>query len=243
MTLRHRATVFLLFLGDIVALYMGLLLTLALRYGGDFYAEFIDIHFAPFTIIFILWLVVFYIAGLYDLRRLRNNLDFLKTLALSLATNAILATLLFYLIPSFGIAPKTNLIIFLVIFAIIEIYWRRSFNQLTGSSEAPNRVILVGNRASAEEAVATIQANPQLGYAVAARVTEEEAHQAPLVVEAAVRENGANIIVLPRELKQNNSLALVLYKLFGQGITVTDLDSFYEIIMRKVPLADIEETW
>src|SRR5208283_2841563 len=110
MTLKSKATILLLFLGDIVALYAGLLLTLLLRYGGGFYQEFLDVHAAPFTIIFIPWLLVFYIAGLYDLRRLRNNIDFLKTLALSLIANAVIAILLFYLVPSFGIAPKTNLL-------------------------------------------------------------------------------------------------------------------------------------
>ena len=77
-------------------------------------------------VIFIPWLLIFYIAGLYDLRRLRNNLDFIKTLALAIAMNARLAILLFYFIPAFGIAPKTNLFIFFIIFAVMEIFWRRA---------------------------------------------------------------------------------------------------------------------
>ena len=35
-----------------------------------------------------IWVVVFYISGLYDLRRLRNNLDFLKTLALAMCMDS-----------------------------------------------------------------------------------------------------------------------------------------------------------
>jgi FlaA1/EpsC-like NDP-sugar epimerase len=106
-------------LGDVVALYVALLLALWLRYGGMFYQELVRHHVGPFTVAFVIWLIVFYVAGLYDLRRLRNNIDFIKTLALCLVMNAFIATLLFYLIPAFGIAPKTNLFIFIIIFAII----------------------------------------------------------------------------------------------------------------------------
>ncbi len=232
-----------MFLGDILALYVALFLTLAARYGTGLYKEFADVQFAPFTIIFILWLLVFYIAGLYDLRRLRNNLDFLKTLALSLVTNAVIAVLFFYLIPAFGIAPKTNLFIFLVVFAVIEIYWRRFFNRITESGEAPNRVVLVGTGPSAKEIAATIKENPQLGYVITAELTGEEASHTPGVIERATRAQGANLVAVPRELKRKEPLAIVLYRLFGRGISVIDLDSFYEVVMRKVPLADIEETW
>ncbi len=243
MVLKRKATVLLLLLGDIVALYAALLLTLLLRYGGSFYQEFLDVHATPFTIIFIPWLLIFYIAGLYDLRRLRNNIDFLKTLALSLVANAVVAILLFYLIPSFGIAPKTNLILFIVIFAMIELSWRRAWNRATETGEAPNKVFLVGDGPAATEIERTIAENKQLGYAVTARIKEETAYQSPGVLETAVREHGANLVVVPREFKQKNSLAAVLYRLFGNGILIADVESFYESIMRKIPLGELGETW
>lgn len=243
MTLKSKATVFFLFVGDLVALYLALLLALILRYGMGWYQEFLDAHFAPFTIVFASWVLVFYISGLYDLRRLRNNLEFLKTLALTLVANAVIAILLFYLIPSFGIAPKTNLVIFIIIFAIIEVYWRRLWNRFTESGEAPNKVILVGNGQSAAEVVAAVHQSPQFGYSIAARFTEEEAHSSLRTIEALTREGRANLVVVPRELKRNNAFALSLYGLFGQGVSILDFDHFYEIIMRKIPLADVEETW
>ena len=232
----------LLLLGDVVALYAALLIALALRYGAGFYSQFVNIHFAPFTIIFIPWIIIFYVAGLYDLRRLRNNLVFFKTLALSLATNAAIAVLLFYIVPSFGITPKTNLFLFFVALAVIEVAWRRIFNRVTSSGEAPNRVLLVGNGPTAAEVLAAAAENTQLGYEIVARLTEEDAYRSHAALEDAVRENRANLIVTPRELKRKQ-LASVLYELFGRGTTVIDLDNFYEIVMRKVPLADMEETW
>ncbi len=234
---------FFLFLGDVIALYASLLVTLVLRYGPTFYREFVDIHALPFTIIFILWLIVFYIAGLYDLRRLRNNVDFLKTLALATGIGAVIAVALFYFIPMFGIAPKTNLFIFLIIFILIETAWRRAANIILSSGEAPNKVILVGDGAIADEAAATIRDNPQLGYAVVKYIPKQSAYEDPEAVARAVETLHANVIAAPRHLKKEATFALMLYALFGKGILVIDIAELYERVLRKVPLADIEETW
>ena len=234
---------FFLLLGDVVALYATLFLTLLLRYGGGFYEQLVDTHLFPFTVAFIAWIIVFYIAGLYDLRRLRNNLEFLKTLWLTLAVNAVLAALLFYLVPAFGIAPKTNLLIFVVIFAVIEILWRRAFNRVAGSGEAPNRALFVGDGGLANEIERTIGENPQLGYAIESNISAETAERDPASIERLALDLHVNLVVVPRHLKRNSALAASLYRIFGRGITVMDLASFYELVLRKIPLASLEETW
>ena len=149
-------------MGDILALYASLLITLALRYGGEMLSRGININFLPFTVIFVPWLIIFYIAGLYDLRRLRNNIEFLKMLGVCLVIDALIAILLFYFIPAFGIAPKTNLFIFFVIFAIVEIFWRRGFNRATQGGEAPNRVMLLGDGEIANDIEKVARENPSL---------------------------------------------------------------------------------
>ncbi len=131
-----------LIIGDIGVLYISLLLALIFRYQAGFYRQFFEAHFTPFTLIFVLWLIVFYIAGLYDFRRLKNNLDFLKTLGLAISTNAILSVLFFYLIPAFGITPKTNLFIFMMVFGALETIWRRIFNRLTVSFQPKSNIVL-----------------------------------------------------------------------------------------------------
>ncbi len=233
----------LLFLGDIVALYAALFTTLFIRYGNGFYRQFIDAHAVPFTIIFVPWLIIFYIAGLYDLRRLRNNLDFTKTLALATIIGAVVAMLLFYLIPAFGIAPKTNLFIFLVVFIIIETIWRRTFNRTAASHEALNNVLFVSDGSAAEEVEKVIRENRQLGYAIALSIKEDSINSRPELLEEAAREKAANIIVVPRHLKRENRLAGILYRLFGEGVLVIDIADFYEIVMHKIPLVGIEEAW
>jgi len=239
----NKLKVFLFFLADVAALYAGLFITLIIRYGDRFYQEFKDAHALPFTIIFALWIVVFYIAGLYDLRRLRNNLDFVKTLALCIGVNAALAVSLFYLIPAFGIAPKTNLLLFIVIFAVVEVFWRRFLNRMMAFGGAPNKVLVIGDGAIAEEIKKTLSENPQLGYAIKAEMDEKTAYGSPKDIKSIATRDGVNLIIISNKLKQEPALVTVLYELFAGGIAVTDLVAFYELIMRKVPLTEIQETW
>jgi exopolysaccharide biosynthesis polyprenyl glycosylphosphotransferase len=234
---------FLFFVADVAALYAGLFIALLIRYGARFYAQFVDAHALPFTIIFVLWIIVFYIAGLYDLRRLRNNIDFVKTLFLCLGINAALSVLLFYLIPAFGIAPKTTLLIFIVVFAVIEIFWRRFLNRAMTFGEAPNKVLMIGDDAIAREIKKTIAENPQLGYAIKAEMNEKAAYTAAKEIKAIAQREEVNLIVISHKLKHEPALVAVLYELFATGIAVTDLVSFYELIMRKVPIHGVEETW
>jgi exopolysaccharide biosynthesis polyprenyl glycosylphosphotransferase len=239
----NRFKVFLFFLGDAIALYVGLFVMLFIRYGSGFYKAFEDFHALPFTVVFILWLILFYIAGLYDLRRLRNNLDFIKTLFLALAINVIIAVLLFYLVPAFGIAPKTNLLLFIIIFAVIEMFWRRFANRSMTFGEAPNKVLMVGNGPVSEELKKAIRDNRQLGYEIRAEVSESQAYETPELLKTIARDGGVNMIVVPHALKRDARLVRTLYELFGSGFFVIDLVAFYESVMRKIPLPNLEEAW
>jgi exopolysaccharide biosynthesis polyprenyl glycosylphosphotransferase len=239
----NKVKVFLFFLADVVALYVALFITLFIRYSANFYGQFLSVQALPFTIIFTLWVVIFYIAGLYDLRRLRNNLDFLKMLFLCLGINAAIAVSLFYLIPAFGIAPKTNLLLFIIIFGFIEVFWRRFLNQAMTFGETPNKVLFIGDGAVGAELKKTIRENPQLGYDIKEEIDEKSAYASPEHIRTAVQGKNINLIVISSHLKHEPKLVVVLYELFGSGILVTDLINFYELIMRKVPLSEVKETW
>jgi exopolysaccharide biosynthesis polyprenyl glycosylphosphotransferase len=239
----NKLKVFLFFVADVAALYAALFIALLIRYGGNFYTQFLNAQVFAFTVIFILWIIIFYIAGLYDLRRLRNNIDFIKTLFLCLGVNAALAVLLFYLIPAFGITPKTTLAIFIAVFAVIEIFWRRLLNRAMAFGEAPNKMLMIGGGAIGAEIKKTITENSQLGYAIRAEMDEATAYASPQQIKAIAEREGINLIVISNKLKHEPGLVGILYELFATGIAVTDLISFYELIMRKVPLMEIQESW
>ncbi len=234
--------IFLLVLSDTIALYAALFLTLLIRYGiGGFYSAFWNLHAGPFTVIFIIWLLVFYIAGLYDLRRLRDNLQFLRTFGGATIASGIIATVLFYLVPAFGITPKTNLAILLLIFGVIQIFWRRWLNAIICSQTPPNKLLLVGEGPSAENILQLVNTHPELGYEIRAHVPQDEKTMESL--EDLARSHDATMIVVPRHLRYEDDTAIILFKLLSAGIEIRDLTNFYELIAGKVPLLDLEEAW
>src|SRR3990167_4544273 len=99
---------FLLFFFDATILYASLVLMLLLRYGVDFGYQY-KLHVLPFTLIFVFWLLVFYIANLYEPKLLRNNIHFYSALFQTIIIAAAISVLFFYLIPLYGITPRTNL--------------------------------------------------------------------------------------------------------------------------------------
>lgn len=229
--------------GDVAILYAALIATVWLRYGNFFYAYLFDRHLEPFTIIFAIWILVFYIAGLYDLQTLKNDFEFEKKFWYTLFINIIIAALFFYGIPYFGIAPKTNLGIFLLIFGGLSYIWRQTYNLLMAKTGAASRVLLIGSNKTAEELAKTIKENPQLGYKINFWMKEglqdkEFEHLAQIILA-----NKINTIVMPGHLKKDYKSAKLIYKTLLLGIEVIDLAALYELIFQKVPLAELEEIW
>ena len=246
MRLSRRRKIGLLVVGDIATLYLALNLTLLIRYGALWQDELSRRHAFPFTVIFTAWLVVFYIAGLYDLRRLRNNLDFFKTAVLTLFVNVLLAIIFFYLIPIFGITPKTNLFIFIGIFIIIGFIWRRFFNYFTADADSLSKVILIGENDAVAELVQFLSENPQIGYAVVMRFDEDSLPDSLETIRGwreLIRKNEIDLIVIPPQFKKESRFAKIFYHLLASGIEVRDIPGFYEMIFRKINLSQISEEW
>ena len=153
---------FLLFISDLAVLFGSLLLTLYLRYGQGF-SEKLEFHFIPFSSIFIVWLIIFYIANLYEPATLRNNIYFYSALLQAITISSVVSLTLFYLVPLFKIAPKTNFAIFAAIFTGLEFSVRFGFNRIF-EKKFKKTVLIVGLNRQAFELAQFIKNNPQLGY-------------------------------------------------------------------------------
>src|SRR3990167_10655297 len=123
----HRMETVFLFVGDVIFLYVALTITLLLRYGSSSF-DFLRmsrLHFPAFSLIFILWIFVFFIAGLYEKHTLFLQKQLPQLLSRALLTNVLVAVLFFYFIPAFKITPKVNLFIYLYVSSILLFFWRR----------------------------------------------------------------------------------------------------------------------
>jgi len=235
----------ILLLGDIVILYLSLWLTLLIRYGTNFDFQRWQQHFWPLTIIYLLWLIVFYIAGLYELTLARNNISFYSTLSRGLAINAGLAIAFFYFIPYFGITPKTNLFLNLVILTLLFSGWRQIYNYLLKSSALLNNVLIIGKDDQNKEIrqiSQIIRNNPQLGYRIIKKIKTKEIQTPFDLLEMASQKN-IKTIITAIDPHQDSKLVQSLYQCLPLKISFSDLPSFYEKILGKVPISSIGQVW
>ena len=233
----------LIFLGDIAVFYISLVLTLWLRYGSEFYNKLFDSHIGPFSMILAIWLIVFYIAGIYDFKNLKNDLEFDKKFWYSLVFNAGISVAFFYLNTSVNVAPKTNLFIFLIIFGGIGYFYRHILNSLLGKTGAATRILLIGNNRTAQETADYLKENYQLGYEIKFWMKDglkdrEFEHLFQIIIA-----NKINTIVIPAHIKKDFVSASLIYKALLAGVDIMDLASLYELVFKKVPLAELEEVW
>jgi exopolysaccharide biosynthesis polyprenyl glycosylphosphotransferase len=228
--------------GDILILYLSLALTLLVRYDQPFNTQVLDTHLGPFTYIFIFWIFIFYVAGLYEIRHLKNNIDFLKKFGAALIVNAGLAITAFYILP-LDIAPKTNLFILLAFFAVLGFTWRHFYNRLISSSLPSTNVLLIGNNDTTEEMVKQVESNPQLGYAIKYWLKDDmDDKEIDHISQIIISEN-INLIAIPEHIKKDSKTARAIYRNLALGIETIDIASFYERIFKKVPLSELSEVW
>ena len=235
----------ILLLGDILILYLSLWLTLLIRYGANFDFNRWQQHFWPFTIIYFFWLVIFYIAGLYELTLARNNINFYSTLLRGLMINVGLAVAFFYFIPYFGIAPKTNLFLNLAIFTLLFSGWRQVYNHLLKTSTLINNVLIIGRDDKNKETKQInkiVENNPQLGYRVINQIRPQDIQTPFDLLEMATQKN-IKTIITAIDPHYDSKLVQSLYQCLPLKISFGDLPSFYEKILGKVPISSIGEIW
>ncbi|MBI3671806.1 sugar transferase [Candidatus Azambacteria bacterium] len=233
-----KAKKIILIFGDLLILYISLYLTLLLRYGSSFDSFIWQDHFLPFTIVYTVWIFIFYLAGLYNQNIAKNNYKFYSILLKAVAVGAFAAIGIFYLTTSFLISPKTNLAIDIGIFLILFALWRQAYNRIIRSSALTNRILFIGENAEVNSMIKILNENPQLGYKILGVLSGSEEN-----IKNIIEKEKVNVVVHAKDAKSEQNLAGLLYSLLPLGITVYDLPKFYSEITRKIPVSIIGRTW
>lgn len=230
-----------LLFGDIIILYLALFLTLYARYGHNWGGQ-LGFHLLPFTIIFTLWTIVFYIANLYEISFTQNNVQFFSDLFYSIAAISVISVLFFYFVPFFGITPKTNFFIFIAIATILQTLWRSYFNRLLVKSGYKNNTLIIGASQQTHELYNFLLSHPQLGYG-ALGIIDIEDKTAHGIIENLIKQKSVKTVVLDPSVYKIPHIIDAFYGLLGFGINFHNLSDFYERATSRVPLGIIDQTW
>ena len=150
MTLVPKREYLTLLAGDICVFFVSLWLTLFVRYLAFPSNDLFWTHVVPFSLFFVAWLVVFFLAGLYGkhTRLFRSKLP--TTIISAQLINILIAALFFFFVPVFGIAPKTNLVLYLFVSTALIVTWRLAiYPQLRSTKKFKGVLIASGPDAKA----------------------------------------------------------------------------------------------
>ncbi|MCB9810572.1 MAG: sugar transferase [Candidatus Nomurabacteria bacterium] len=235
-----------LVLGDIFFFIAALWLTLLVRYlslpSYDLFVE----HLGPFLTISTIWIFVFYIAGLYDKQTLFFKSFLLSRIINTQIVNGLIAALLFFIIP-FGIAPKTNLVIYIFISIALFTWWRMSlFPRMV--PETQHKAIILADGHEAIELVDEINNNSRYSYSFVRIIDEKTATETKDFENKLlnlIENEKIDIIVANPNSKY---IATVLPKLFDLSflkfeLTFLDFNKVYEETFDRVPLSALRYEW
>lgn len=251
--MNNQAKKIILLIGDVGILYFSLYLTLLIRYWGQPIQGNWASHFWPFTIIFVAWIIIFYIADLYDINLAVNNAKFFQVTAKSLAIAGLLSAAFFYLAPQINIAPKRNLIIYIVIFAILFYLWRQFYNWSLKAYLPKNTIAVIGLNEQVKELIRELKQKPHLGYDIAFIVDDkqidgQEIHGIPVIKDIKnlgklISDKKVTTIILTSDPHQSPELRSVLFNCLHLKINYISLPNFYEAITGKIPIIAINQMW
>lgn len=232
--------------GDISCFLISLWLTLFVRYFEWPSWSLLHEHFGPFLILTGVWLFIFYIAGLYDKHTAFFKGFLFSRILNTQLVNILIAALLFLIIP-FGIAPKTNLVIYLFISIILITVWRLwLFNYL--SPKNTHKAVLLADGAEAIELVDEVNNNERYNYSFVRLIDSETAQKTDdfknKLLSLIEREHITIIVANPR-VKYIEEVRPVLFELAFLRFEFTFLDfhKVYEETFDRVPLSSLDYEW
>jgi len=254
MRLIYRIKQLLLATGDFLCFVFGFWLSLWLRYLEIPEWTQIERHLSLFFWLFIFWILIIFINGLYDLAHLRQEnykRHFIETTLLSL----ILSTIFFYLLSTKNITPKTILLLNVIIGFSLSFIWRLIYNKYLNANTLKTKIIFIGYTPESAELIKILENYPERGYQITGLVDLEnktttnqyhffETFTSLNDLDVVAQKLKTSIFIVANHLKKDEEVSKQLFKIFfSSKIKIIDLNSFYEVITGRIPPSIFSEAW
>lgn len=246
MTLVPKREYLVLLAGDLAIFAFSLWAALALRYLELPSAYIIDLNFPPFLILFVVWLGVFFLAGLYGKHTRIFRRKLLSTIISTQILNVIIAALFFFLIEAFGIAPKTILLLYLVVSSVLIVLWRvYLFPRIRIARNL--RGVLIASGPDAKALADEVNADSRYPVTFDHIIDTKHAQSHEIVQQACrvVEEDGLSVLVVDfSDPALNVALPIVYDAAFQKRrFSLIDVNDLYQEVFDRVPLTFVRYEW
>jgi len=230
----------ILFGGDLLFLFLALWVTLLIRYPQNMVTTNFNQHLPYFLMVFFIWLLIFYINGLYNLNiKMRGRKFFISVINSVLASSA-LSIIYFYLNVQSSIAPKTNLVIFIGVYTILFFLWRAIYSLFVYSVILQNNLAIIGLNQYSENILKELADRPGAGYqnTLIFKSPEELDN-----LEKTISEKNLKTIVVCDYFGQNEKMSQILFDCLACSVNFFNYPDFYELLSGKIPVEAIGPDW
>ena len=245
---RTRAEAIFLLIGDLCVFVISLWATLLIRdLTVPSNVLFYD-HLAPFSILFIAWVLVYFIAGLYDNHTTLFKQRLPSIILRAQIVNVVMAALFFFLIPYFGITPKTNLFIYLFVSFGLIVFWRLVLAQFMGVRHFDNALIIASGK-EIDELIEEVNSNPtRYGFVFKHAFAPDDVIHSPKLQEQImefVDREEISVVVADTRDEHLQELLPVFYNLAYLDLRFIFIDfvQMYEQIFQRMPLSVLRHNW
>lgn len=228
----------LLFVGDLAFLVAALYLTLLVRYFELPARELFALHLEPFSLLFVVWLLVFFITGLYDQHTLVFRARLPERIFRVQLGNIIIAALFFFSIPIFGITPKTNLVLYLLISFGLIACWRIALVPWL-LRRRRSQALLIGGGSEFKELFTEVNENARYPFYFADSLHIDHADGGSISDQIFTKLKNKELLFVVVDLHHRKLSGILahLYKPIFSNVEFIDFRELYEEIFERLPLS------
>jgi exopolysaccharide biosynthesis polyprenyl glycosylphosphotransferase len=181
-----------------------------------------------------MWLLVFFIHGLFEIQTLRRYTTLLFNLVSSMLVNLLVAITYFYFQPNLILTPRRFLLIEIVVAFVLLLFWHMLVKYFV-KNRLVEWIYLFSFNNELSELEQEIKGQSFLGYKVLGHLSE-----ADLDGTNFARNSG---VILPDVIKAHPEVISKFYKLRTHGVRFYNTRDFYEQLLRRVYLSQLNEIW
>lgn len=223
------------FFGDVLFFGLSFYLLLNIRNIS------LEAHFWPFTAVITALLLGNYIIGLYDRVGQDYHVNILRILIVHLAVFVGSVLVFYFLLNKLVISPRFNLFLFFSMSFVLLNIWRyllAKYNPLV------QNVYIFGTGEDFDDLVSYLKTDKDTYYHLAKYVDLEKMFIDDIRKEfQSIGYDSQSLIVIDTDHAKIKLLKEYLYESIYSGITYIELKTFFEQVMKRIPLAQIDELW
>ncbi len=230
---RSTSTVtWLLIIPTLAWYYVGLFATMALWYPAGLSTSAWQEHLIHFSIIYLLWLTVFFSYHLFDWDALRTTQAFLGRLVAALLICLVIAVIYFYFQPALLLTPRRFLLVHVFITGVGITLWYTVMR--AAASRASRRHVFIHHSiAESGQVEYLLNHNKFRGLQYAGKLNDFPSENLP----------GRSVVIVASGAGLSPEESRLLFDLRNHGVQFVEYHQLYEDLTRTVHLSVLTDMW